>query len=522
MLGMATLSLTSCGDAADEITSLIFGRNFSPTDLAASGVSEESATIKWTASNGATSYTLEVFADDSLSFEGTPAQTITGLTDTQYKLTGLVYDTKYSVRVQALTEGDESKTSKWNGVYFRTSAQQIFENANTEDIADRSINLRWPAGEAVTKLVVYDADGNVVATRDLTAEEIAAGAATFNGLTPETKYTVRLYNGEKERGSKTFTTIADLNGATLVRTTDDLGELIANATDGEVFALYGGTHFISSETEGKAGAAKVNTNITIKGIYPTDVPTIQGRFEINDGASLTVNQVILDGSNNASGDQAFNFKTAGAAYGALDVQNTEIKNYEKGVFYFNVEATITAIKFDKCLIHDITCEGGDCFDARKGLVNQLTLSNSTIYNCAQSRDFIRMDKNSAGHAETSYISITNCTIDNVLNSTANKRIVYVRYQPADITIKNCLFSNTKAVFSNQSTTDPATYSGNAYYNAAGLTSDVMSTDGSTVLYEADHSGSTVEDPAYKDASNGDYTIGNEDVSKLGVGDPRWY
>ena len=32
MLGLATLALASCGDVADEITSIIYGRNFSPTN----------------------------------------------------------------------------------------------------------------------------------------------------------------------------------------------------------------------------------------------------------------------------------------------------------------------------------------------------------------------------------------------------------------------------------------------------------------------------------------------------------
>ena len=28
-------------------------------------------------------------------------------------------------------------------------------------------------------------------------------------------------------------------------------------------------------------------------------------------------------------------------------------------------------------------------------------------------------------------------------------------------------------------------------------------------------------PEYKNATKGDFTIGNESVKKLGVGDPRW-
>lgn len=521
MLGIVTLSLTSCGDPADEITSLVFGRNFSPTDFEASGVTEESATVKWTAVSGATSYTMEVFADDSLSFEGTPVQTINGITDTQYKLSGLVYDTDYSVRILALTEGDESRTSKWNGVYFKTAAQQIFETPSENDIADKSVIMTWPEGEAVTKIVASDADGKIVTTKELTAEEIAAGSAEVTGLTPETAYTINLYNGEKERGNKKVTTIADLNGAIVVRPNDDLGSLIENAEDGAVLALFGGTHVIKSddaENPDKAGAAKVSKSITIKGIYPTNVPIIQGRFEIEDGASLSLNQIILDGENNATEDQAFNFKTASATYGALDVQNTEIKNFTKGAFYFNVAATIESITFNNCLIHDIECNGGDLFDARKGLIKALTFSNSTIYDCAQERDFIRMDKNSNKYTETSKISLNNCTINNVCNKTANKRFFYVRFNPAEITMSNCIVTNTLAVFSNQSSTPVPTFTNNCYYNVTNLLK--LDKEGKTNFFIDETA--TTADPQYEDTDNGDFTIKNESVSKLKAGDPRWY
>ena len=41
---------------------------------------------------------------------------------------------------------------------------------------------------------------------------------------------------------------------------------------------------------------------------------LKGRFQISDGASLSVSQVILDGSENITTDQAFNFITNGSVY----------------------------------------------------------------------------------------------------------------------------------------------------------------------------------------------------------------
>lgn len=131
-----------------------------------------------------------------------------GLTDEDIPFTvdGLIYDTKYSARVMAIDENDESRNSKWSEVYFRTNAQQIFKDIQNSDIGDRNVVMNWPAGEDVTRIEVrYTADDGTVTTvvkHDLTAEEIENGQALIEGLEPSTKYQVLLYNGEKERGSK--------------------------------------------------------------------------------------------------------------------------------------------------------------------------------------------------------------------------------------------------------------------------------------------------------------------------------
>jgi hypothetical protein len=42
------------------------------------------------------------------------------------------------------------------------------------------------------------------------------------------------------------------------------------------------------------------------------------------------------------------------------------------------------------------------------------------------------------------------------------------------------------------------------------------------FWNGDTSGSNGDDPKYKDAASGDFTLGNESVAKKKVGDPRWY
>lgn len=522
MFGLATLALTSCSDAADEITSLIFGRNFSPVDLEAKNVSETTATLQWTATEGATSYVIEVFADDSLTFNGTPEKTLTAESNT-IALNGLSFDTKYSARVKALTAGDESRTSKWNGVYFRTNTKQFLKNPKPADIADRSVTLKWEVEEGfdVSTIVV----GNI--THEITAEEKAASQATISGLTPETSYTAYLYYNVKQCGNRTFTTIADLAGAILVHPEDDIKTMIEEAAGGEVFALYGGTYKLNyNEDEGTTGAIKVSQNITIKGIYPTDQPVLKGRFELYDGASLTVSQAVIDGRENGTTDQIFNFKTADVNYGPLVVENCEITGQSacKGILYLNVASTVESITINNCIVHGIECEGGDFLDSRKGLPKSVTLSNSTFYTVATNRDFIRIDDASAsfGDAAGPVVTVDHCTLYNVGAGAANYRLLYVRFAENKLTFTNNIVvgTNYKRGFTNQSKSDPdPTLLNNYYFNCENLTSPGAGADETIVWFDTN---GTIGDPGFADPDNGDFTLSPDAAAYRGnAGDPRW-
>ena len=100
LMGLAAVSLASCSDADDPITSLNFSRNLSPINVDAASTTENSTKVSWVASANATSYNLKVY-EDSLSYkmEGTPAFEATNIAikDLPYTISGLFYDTKYTV-----------------------------------------------------------------------------------------------------------------------------------------------------------------------------------------------------------------------------------------------------------------------------------------------------------------------------------------------------------------------------------------------------------------------------------------
>lgn len=526
MLGLTGATLTSCSEQSEEITSYLLGRNLSPISLEATNVQETTANIKWATSANATSYNLQVFAEDSLSYDmsGTPVVSMTGITedDIPVSVSGLFYDTKYTVYVQAITDDNASRTSTWNGAYFKTSAKQFLKNPKPTEISDRGVTLTWEIedGYDVSQIVI----GNI--THNITTEEKEAGQAIVDGLEPETTYTAYLYYNGKQCGNRNFTTIADLAGTTIVHPEDDLTTLLKEAKEGEIFALYGGTYLLNySEETSKTSQVEISKSITIKGIYPTDPPVIQGRFGFLEGAALTINQVILDGSNNSSTDQTFVYKNTGD-FGALTVTNTTIKNYDKGVLYNNTDKiTIEAVIFDKCIFENITCSN-DMFDVRKIWTGELTISNSTIFKSCEKRSMIRFDDASSSYEGKAdpVVKLENCTIDGVETAafgTSNMNgLTYVRYKGHKIIVSNNLITNSAGgCYSRNAATTTPDFTNNYYYNCGQTYFNNPATDGSALA--ADANGSNGEDPKYKDAEKGDFTIGNEAVSKLKVGDPRW-
>ena len=543
IFGLATLAMTSCSDNDNIIESLVFNKNFAPLGIEANSVKETTASITWKTAANATNYNLEVFADDSLTFAGTPEQVITGLTadDIPYTISNLQFDTKYSVRIQSLTEGDEGRTSTWNGVYFRTGTKQFLKNPKPAEIADRSVTLSWEVEEGydVSQIVIGDI------THNITAEEKEAGQAVIEGLTPETEYTAYLYYNGKQCGNRKFITIADLEGAILVHEGDDLKaiiedeELPANA----IIAVYGGTYELNyNEESGGFGAVKINKSMTIKGIYPTDQPIFKGRFELNDGAGLTLSQVVIDGIGNSTADQIFNYKTANVNYGALDIQNCTItgRSDGKGLLYLNVKATVESITFNNCIVSGIECSGGDFIDSRTGHPKALTLTNSTFYNVASTRQFIRIDDPKVDGFSGTNVKVDHCTLYNVGGS-ANASIYYVRFPENKFTFTNNIVVGTvyKRGFTNQSTSDQEpTLENNFYFDCQNLTSPGTGADANICWFDTDTSAYDITtDTGTKARGKGNGTVletspfsgeapsfavdPNSKAFTAGAGDPRW-
>ena len=510
VLGLATVALASCSDVADEITSIVYNRNFSPTSVEAKVRNRTNIELSWNLGDGVTNYNVEVYANDSLTFAGSPVQSFSVAPDeVPVLIKGLEGETHYSFRVQA-TDGNASRDSKWSTAYAKTEAEQIFKNVAEEDIKGTSVTLRWTAGEKAATIVLTP--GDIV--YNVTDDDIAAGAATVTGLTPETEYTALLKSATgKTRGTITFKTGIDLADTDiLVKAGDDIAAAIKDAPEGYRLIVEPGEYGIATEEAAFGGSITISKQLTIKGLRQNEHPVIKGRFKVE--APFAVDQVTLDGTG-TDGGQCFDF-TADGEVESLTVTNSEVKNYTKGFFYINKAVLVNTITIDGNIISNIECDGGDLFDCRKGGYNKFDLKNNTIYNSAKGRDFVRMDDASKSITATPVITIDHNTIVGACNDAA-KRILYVRFAGNTINFTNNIVASSVGNFSNQAKTAEPTFSNNIYFEADGY---VTAGANANALF-VDAAGTTL-DPQFKDAANGDFTIGNDNVKDKKAGDPRWY
>ena len=144
----------------------------------------------------------------------------------------------------------------------------------------------------------------------------------------------------------------------------------------------------------------------------------------------------------------------------------------------------------------------------------LLLTTSTFNNCAPGRDFFRLDDagTSTQTGLTCNVLLEKCTIYACSNT--DDRILYVRFQANKITVRNNLFAETSAYYSNQSRTDPnPTFIKNNYFNAPGFFA-------TNTVYDATTTYTTL-DPGFVNAAAGNFTITNQTLKDNQVGDPRW-
>jgi hypothetical protein len=502
----STILISCDGYNVDLLNELDVTRVFSPIGLTAKVSNQTTVELNWTLRDDADHYVVEFSADDP-NFTTIFKTVEVKPTELPVKVV-LEGETVYSIRVKGVS-AKGLDVSKWATTTATTLSEQLFIAGPDSDIQATQATVRWVANSNVTELVANP--GNII--RTITASEKTAGVATITGLTGETQYTVTLNNGTKKRGTKVFTTGIDIGNGILVQPTDDLNAKVTAAAAGATLVLMPGNYTVYT------GLITIDKPITIRGLKSYDKPKLHVNFSATTGATDT-KLIDLDLSGDATLTDMFRFSTASYNYGPLSISGCYVHDYNISLVGGNVASSkVTSVTVDNTIVKNVNnASGGDFIDFRLTYVTDITVKNSTFNNCSLGRDFVRVDAATglSGTGLNTNILIDACTLYNVSNTVAPKRILYVRFVSNTSTVKNTLIAGTTAIYSNQTATTAPTFLNNNYFNAASFY------DAAITGNKIDASSSrTTLDPGFVSASTDNFTITNATLKSNAVGDPRW-
>jgi len=506
MVILVAASVTACDYDKELIEELPVEREFAPVNLSAFVRNQVNVELNWTVDENVNSYIVE-FANDSLQFN-TIVRTLEVNPNELPVLVPLESENLYSIRVKAISDRGLDDSS-WATTTARTLTEQIFIESEDGDIKSGEAILRWVPGSEVTEINLSPGD----ITYTITDEDRASGVATVPGLTSETEYTATLLNGSQIRGVKTFTTGIDIGDGKLVTPEDDLLQMITDAVAGDILVLEPGDY------TAQTGTITLDKSLTIRGLRSFDKPLLQLNFELVAGADdVELIDLNLQGLGEGSSEMQDVVRYTGPGnYNSLLISGSEIHDYGRSFIAGNeTDAILQSLTVENSIVYNIFTSGGDFIDFRNSDVLNLSLIESTFYNVAPARDFIRMD--AAGTSNDSgviaNILIDSCTLYAVSDNDSS-RILYVRFVSNDVTVRNTIIANTESegYADREGIDESPSFSDNNYFNAPGFLDDSQ--------YIFDNSNPFNLDPGFVDPSTGDFTVTNQTLIDNMVGDPRW-
>ena len=522
---------TACSDPMEELTGYDYSRAFSPTDLTVTPATYDVATAEWKAIDDAKSYVVEISQGDSLQFSN-----IINTYETEalsIRFTGLLSETRYSIRVKAKAFNDGQEDSKWSSVVFRTNAEQIFYAVADDDIKTGQITVRWMPNAEVTKLTVSPGIGDII----LTSEEKAAGVKTLTGLNPVTKYTISIYNGSLKRGTVTATTKWRPSGEGVIELSngDDLATVMTDpANSGKIIYLPEDFAYTWS-----SGITPV-PNISVYGDPDGERPVIT----ITSTTPMVLNLVNADyihfenvtlRTTNSGGyfiNQATNATDNACTIKRLSFENCRLADFGRSIVRTQAaNERFDTIRINRCLIEYCSKESGQNYALIQSTVAfeafpNIIITNTTVNNSYS--NFLNVT-GGAGQPSGKNISIENVTFYKTVGSnsaTPDNRFLIDggNNGPLNISIKNCILGSVRGVGNERG----------FRMNAAGTftsTGNYATTDWTTI---ADGSQTppfqnvtvtTYSGPCtslFVDPENGDFHIKDSSFAgKSTAGDPRW-
>lgn len=459
------------------------------------------------------------------------------LTSSPVVLSGLDGDSKYYMRVKAMSS--TSNESKWvyykDGSSFKTKAEQIFNNVEATDLFEDHVNLSWTPGADVTHITYANTnDAENIQTINLTDEEKAAGKYTLGGLNPTSTYTITIYKNDVKRGQLQVTTPAAMPAANFKYSlASDVTVISQDLIDeiAEKAKAAAGNETNYSATIGIPAGAKV----ALYGINDSDGG--KTNVTIPDGMSVTF--FGLAGGDAPTINLDKNFDIAGS-HAFIKFQNVKLEENGAGYFINQSKAcTISEFTLEDCEVSNLKTSFFRLQGSDAKSIGKLTLKNSIFTKLCAGYGFIHVDAGSgAGHVDN--VEIDGCTFNSIC-VTGKVFIFSKKTDMQDITIKNSTFYNCNGsgqyfVDFNTDTFGPSTFTiencifGKSADEAtnknirsktpATVANSFRTTDFFKVIKGVnDTEFSSTQ--LFKDPANGDFTI-KAGTLKEKAGDPRWY
>lgn len=527
---------TAC--SKDEFSSR--GDLFQPrfaSDPAVTVKNNNDISIVWYKSNDACSYTVQVFTDYYYQNLYLEQET----TDSYIVLEDLPYGTRFYVRVRCNAD-DPQHNSQWALANFTTEPRpdynHIVHGVAKSEIENTAAVIRWDVTptDVADSISVSPAMNKELGsvTRMLTATEQAQGWVRIEGLTPNTLYSVNLYNTavtrqqDKPYNTVNFRTTGPAPQTIEVGITDDLSALLqANNDDptipeGTEYSLPEGATYTIAPYEVKKGFRIAGPETGSKPIL-----VVNGSWRFASGAYVAMFAFRNVEIRNQSQNQYF--FNCGNSYDVEEVSftNVDFRNIYRGFWRHQASNVkhiqsleIEGCRFDQCGWQG-ACYGTFNFgSAGKGEIGQYDqIDQMVIRNCTFSRGGSKQDPswgwgNLIAHNSTSLpinLIVENVTfydfcvnqrlidISNTEKSTVEIRSVVIASPMGEIL---AVGSGTKTSFQNNFTTTD-------YQLGGGQIRATELTESAADLFV--------------NPDEGDYTLKSQEsaISKAQAGDSRW-
>lgn len=499
------------------------------------------ATISWAPVEDAVSYTLQL-STDSVDYDANIVVDTT-LTDLSF-VKELGGETYYYVRLYANAE-DSGKNSKYNQLTFRTPAENIFTgygtNINTGKVYSaymtdvHTLTVKWTPGANVTHLIMTSADESTRDSLLISSSEAAAGVKVIGSLANSNWY-IKIYNNKIQRG-KTYGLV---EGDIVLQSGDDLLSAMTSAVSGNVILLAGGATFPIG-----GSAFNFSQNIKIRSASVTDksvvcmtagTPTTTSNM-FGIAASSVIDSLIFENidftgyCDNSSTQTKIGYLFSNKVMcNVTDVKfkNCVIRNFGNTPMRVSggSNQVIENLVFNGCIINDIGYSSTYAIvnSNSADLINNITFSNSTIYNFKGSL-VLR-----TGQTLTS-VNVTNCTINQATQDPGSARYMFdlkdaVFSTNKGLTIRNTIFGSSGGALGANGiryVSGTAISISGSYFTADYVDDPIPAGATSTSIKSLLTSYSGNSTNLWNDPAKGDFSLIDPAFAGKGLaGDLRWY